>query len=203
MKKIVRNGLSFAIILMVMSLMVTTCFAFGTIPRGDNVDYVYYGYFNLGGSVNSYTGIRQMQEDDRFPDQMIPGFETEMVLSGTKKQYRMDSTVKFKCIENLPSTRKPITEFSVKEKLMKKTGWITWEPVMFSDGTKIHNIVSKTSLPRTTASTYTYNAPYYAYTAYNQNIGEGNYQIDLVCPYIDEAYVNYYMMFYKSIIMMR
>lgn len=193
MKKIIRNGISCVIILAVVSLMTITCFAFGSsIPNGD---YVYYKYWNVGGNGDKYKEVRQR---NRNYSNMVPGDETTMILTETDQQYKIDSTVRFTCLTNVPATVPTVTNFYVKEKLVKKQFPFIWTAVSFEGGTTTHNIVLNASFPRSTSSSYIYNAPNYAKTIKNENLGEGDYQIDLMCPYVEDVYAHYNMMWYQA-----
>lgn len=194
MKKIIRNGISCVIILAVVSLMTITCFAFGSsIPSGD---YVYYKYWNVGGSGDKYKEVRQR---NRNYSNMVPGNETTMILTETEHRYKIDSAVRFTCQNNVPPGVPSVTNFYVKEKLMKKTGLFRWEAVEFQNGTDTHTIVSNAWFPRsTTSSPNVYYSPDYVYTIYDENLGSGDYQIDLECPYVEDSYTYFYMMWYQA-----
>lgn len=192
MKKAVRYVSAIAIFLIVAATAIIPAFAFGTsIPAGD---YVYYKYWSIGGSGNKYTEVRQR---NRSYSSMVPGSATAMILTENDHKYELNSSVKFVCDVNLPTNISSVNDFYVKEKLMKKTGLLTWSPVRFSSGSQIHKVVSGVTLPRYTNYVYTYNAVP-AETIYDENLGLNDFQIDLVCPYVEDYYTNYYTLYYQS-----
>lgn len=77
------------------------------------------------------------------------------------------------------------------------TGTFTWSPVRFSSGSQIHKVVSGVTLPRYTNYVYIYNAAPVE-TIYDENLGLHDFQIDLVCPYVEDYYTNYYTLYYQS-----
>lgn len=201
MKKTIRCLLAITIFVIVAVSVAIPVFAFGTsVPKGD---YIYYKYWNVGGSGDSYHEVRQR---NRNHSGMVPGNDVAMILTEKYNRYELASAVKLTCKSNVPSNVPSVKDFYVKEKLMKQTGIFAWTPVPFSDGSTLHKVVTGKTFPRSTSISYEYNATAVKTMANSKNNdikGNHNYQIDLVCPYVESEYATFYRMFFQSGITMK
>ena len=171
----------------VISACVIPVFAFGTnVP---DANYVYYKYWQLGGE-QAYNEVRQCVLTD---GRMTKGNETYMQALG--KKLKMSSAVKFETFKDIPSSVAPASTVTVKESLLYNSGFLTWTPVVFSDGSTLHTIENTYKVSTRAGSGSTYNA---VPITTKDGQKSGDYQIDLVVTTIPKAYQSYITLWYQS-----
>ena len=185
MNMLFKRVASIAIVSIIAMAMVIPAFAFGsTIPNGN---YVYYKYWNFGGTSN-YNEIKQMYINDYGI--MTPGSTTRMDFNSAGK---FEGSIKFTTRASIPSSIATPPTISSSYKVLKYTGFLTWTPIVFSNHSDSKTLCTSHRI-NTSPGSSTYNA---APVNSLNSLTSGDYQIDVTATYVAPIFQDYVTMFFE------